>query len=65
MTSGNPKHPEDPGRDPEGLSPPRDVLTAAEGASTDGTFTPGKNTETQHANEPPDRPPTSSGTGNP
>ena len=36
-----PKHPEDPGRDPEGLNPPRDILDAASGLDPDGgSFTP-------------------------
>jgi hypothetical protein len=65
MTSGQPHHPEDPGRDPEGLDPPRDILDAAGTVSREGSFTPGRHTKPEHAEEPPDEPPTSTGTGGP
>jgi hypothetical protein len=65
MTSGRPKYPDDPGRDPEGLDPPRDILDAPGGVSHEGTFEPGRHTKPTHAEEPPDEPPTSTGTGGP
>ena len=58
MTSGTPHYPDDPGRDPEGLNPPRDILDTAS-IPEEGTFTPGRRTEPEHAEEPPDQPPTS------
>ena len=42
-----PKHPEDPGRDPEGLDPPRDVLDAATGMPEEGGFTPPRGASTR------------------
>ena len=58
MTSGTPHYPDDPGRDPEGLNPPRDILDATS-IPDEGTFTPGRHTKPEHAEEPPDQPPTS------
>jgi hypothetical protein len=57
MTSGS-NHPEDPGRDPEGLDPPRDVLDATS-LPDEGSFTPGRRTQPPQAEEPPDEPATS------
>jgi hypothetical protein len=65
MTSGQPHHPEDPGRDPEGLDPPRDILDSAGQLSREGSFTPRRATKPEHAEDPPDEPPTSTATGGP
>lgn len=63
MTS-SPNYPDDPGRDPEGLEPPRDILDAPEGVGTEGSYEPGRRTQPSQAEEPPDQPPTSTrGTG--
>ena len=63
MTSGA-NHPEDPGRDPEGLNPPRDILDTT-GLPSEGSFTPHRRTQPAQAETPPDEPPTSTGNEGP
>ena len=64
MTSA-PDHPDDPGRDPEGLDPPRDILDTARPTPESGSYTPHRRTQPSQAENPPDEPPTSTGTGGP
>jgi hypothetical protein len=54
---------DDPGRDPEGLSPPRDFLDTAGSVPENGSFQPHR--ATQPRDNPPDEPPTSTGTEGP
>lgn len=53
----------DPGRDPEGLDPPRDFIDTAGSLPEKGTYQPRR--ATQPRDNPPDEPPTSTGTGGP
>lgn len=39
--------PDDPGRDPVGLDPPRDVLDATAGVPDEGSSTPGRSTDAE------------------
>jgi hypothetical protein len=52
-----PTEPDDPGRDPEGLDPPRDILDSNSGVPEQGSFRP--HTSTQPSDTPSDQPPTS------
>jgi len=54
---------DDPGRDPEGLDPPRDVLDAAGATPEHGSYQPGR--ATQPRDTAPDEPPTSTPTEGP
>ena len=64
MTSAS-NVPDDPGRDPEGLDPPRDILDSPGATEASGTYTPNRRTQPEQAEEPPDEPTTSTGTGGP
>lgn len=55
---------DDPGRDPEGLHPPRDILDAPGGVSRDAGYTPGRpSLDERQAGAKPDAPPTGSEKG--
>ena len=57
---------DDPGRDPVGLHPPRDILDAPGGVTTEGEYTPGrKSSGERQADQRPDEPPTGTGDGGP
>lgn len=58
---------DDPGRDPVGLNPPRNILDAPGGTGTDhGEYSPGRTSAAQEqADQRPDEPPTGTGTGGP
>lgn len=64
MTS-TPNAADDPGRDPEGLDPPRDILDVPGTDHASGTYTPHRRTQPVMDEEPPDQPPTGTGTGGP
>lgn len=66
-TPGENTGPDDPGRDPVGLHPPRNILDAPGGTSTGhGEYTPGRRSTPQERTEQrPDEPPTGTGTGGP
>ncbi|MCV2488392.1 hypothetical protein OF117_03375 [Geodermatophilus sp. YIM 151500] len=57
---------DDPGRDPVGLHPPRDVLSAPGGVTGEGGYTPGRPSEDeQQAGSEPDEPATGTRDGGP
>lgn len=57
---------DDPGRDPVGLHPPRDVLGAPGGVTGEGGYTPGRPSEGERqAGQKPDEPPTGTTEGGP
>ncbi|SDX76373.1 hypothetical protein SAMN05661080_01116 [Modestobacter sp. DSM 44400] len=58
-----PQEPDDPGRDPEGLDPPRDILDAPGATPEKGSYQPHR--PTQPRDRPSDEPPTSTEGGGP
>jgi len=58
--------PDDPGRDPVGLHPPRDILDAMGGETGKGEYTPNRTSPAdERAASKPDEPPTSTDAGGP
>ncbi len=60
----HPTEPDDPGRDPAGLDPPRDLLDATGGIPEHGSYTPERR-GTPAVDTAPDQPPTSTEGGGP
>ncbi|TFV61949.1 hypothetical protein E4P41_08685 [Geodermatophilus sp. DF01-2] len=57
---------DDPGRDPVGLHPPRDILDAPGGMTENPGYTPHRPSEAERqAGSKPDEPPTGTGEGGP
>ena len=55
---------DDPGRDPVGLHPPRDILDAPGGMSGEPGYDPGHRSRAERqADQHPDEPPTGTGEG--
>jgi hypothetical protein len=65
-TPGSGSDIDDPGRDPKGLHPPRDILDAVGGVTDKGEYTPDHPSPgEEQAGKKPDEPPTSTGAGGP
>ena len=57
---------DDPGRDPVGLHPPRDILDAVGGVTDKGEYTPNRTSPAEErAASKPDEPPTGTAAGGP